>query len=64
MHRPIVIPIVIDGFSTAFDKKGIKLVNRGTQLSITFKENLKIDYDAPVETILDEVMTAIGQKRI
>lgn len=64
MHRPIVIPIVIDGFSTAFDKKGIKLVNRGTQLSITFKENLKIDYDAPVETILDEVMTAIGQKKI
>lgn len=64
MHRPVVIPVVIDGFSTAFDKKGVKLVKRGTTLSVSFKENLKIDYDAPVESILDEVMTAIGQKRL
>ena len=64
MHRPIVVPIVIDGFSTAFDKKGIKLRKRGTLLSVTFKESLKVDYDAPIEEILDDVMTAIGQKRL
>jgi 1-acyl-sn-glycerol-3-phosphate acyltransferase len=64
MHRPIVIPIVIDGFSTAFDKKGLKLKKRGTLLTVNFKENLKIDYDAPVEEILDSVMVAIGQKRL
>lgn len=60
--RPIVIPVVIDGFSTAFDKKGLKLVRRGTVLTVNFKENLPIDYDAPVEQIMDEIMFAIGQK--
>lgn len=64
MHRPIVIPIVIDGFSTAFDKKGLKLKKRGTLLTVNFKENLKLDYDAPVEEILNDVMVAIGQTRL
>ena len=63
LHRPIVIPIVIDGFSKAFDKKGLKLKNRGTLLTVNFKESLSVDYDASVEEILDNVMTAIGQKR-
>lgn len=63
LHRPIVIPIIIDGFSKAFDKKGLKLKNRGTLLTVNFKECLNIDYDASVEEILDNVMTAIGQKR-
>jgi 1-acyl-sn-glycerol-3-phosphate acyltransferase len=64
LHRPIVIPLVIDGFSTAFDKKGLKLKKRGTLLTVNFKPSLQIDYDAPVEKILDDVMTAIGQKRL
>ncbi len=64
MHRPIVIPIMIDGFSTAFDIKGLKLKKRGTLLTVNFKECLQVDYDAPVEEILDNVMTAIGQKRL
>ena len=58
LHRPIVIPIVIDGFSKAFDKKGLKLKNRGTLLTVNFKESLSIDYDASVEKILDNVMTS------
>lgn len=64
MHRPVVIPVVIDGFSTAFDKKGLKLKTRGTLLTVNIKECLRIDYDAPVEEILDDVMVAIGQKRL
>ena len=64
LHRPIVIPIVIDGFSKAFDKKGLKLKNRGTLLTVNFKESLSVDYDASVEEILDNVMKAIGQKRL
>jgi hypothetical protein len=39
------------------------LKKRGTLLTVNFKECLQIDYDAPVEQILDNVMTAIGQKR-
>lgn len=64
LMKPVVIPIVIDGFSTAFDKKGLKLRKRGTLLTVRFKECLPIDYDAPVEEILDQIMTAIGQKRL
>jgi 1-acyl-sn-glycerol-3-phosphate acyltransferase len=62
--RPIVIPVVIDGFSKAFDKKGLKFRKRGTVLTVRFKESLPVDYDAPVDQILDQVMTAIGQKRL
>ncbi|MBA4167727.1 MAG: 1-acyl-sn-glycerol-3-phosphate acyltransferase [Chitinophagaceae bacterium] len=64
MSRPIVIPVVIDGFSTAFDKRGLKFKKRGTLLTVQIKESLPIDYDAPVEEILSQVMTAIGQKRL
>lgn len=63
MNRPVVIPVIIDGFSNAFDKKGLKFKKRGTLLSVRFKESMPIDYDAPVDTILDDIMTAIGQKR-
>lgn len=63
MNRPIVIPVIVDGFSRAFDKKGLKMKKRGTLLSVQFKENLPVDYDASVEEILDQVMTAIGQNR-
>lgn len=64
MNRPVVIPVVIDGFSTAFNKQGLKFRKRGTLLTVRFKEALPVDYDAPVEAILDQVMTAIGQKRL
>lgn len=63
-NRPVVVPVIIDGFNKAFDKKGLKLKKRGTVLSIQFKECMPVDYDAPVEEILDDVMVAIGQKRL
>ena len=47
--RPIVIPIVISGFWRAFNKKGLKLKKRNTNLSVQFKAPLKIDYDEPAE---------------
>jgi 1-acyl-sn-glycerol-3-phosphate acyltransferase len=61
LSKPVVIPVVIDGFSTAFDKQGLKLRKRGTVLSVRFQQSLAINYDAPVEEILEQVMTAIGQ---
>jgi 1-acyl-sn-glycerol-3-phosphate acyltransferase len=63
-NRPIIIPVIIDGFSTAFDKKGLKIKKRGTVLYVRFHECLAVNYDASVEEILDQVMTAIGQKRL
>ena len=49
--------------TNAFDKKGLKFKKRGTQLSVTFKEPLDIDYDAPTERILEQVMDAIEQSK-
>jgi 1-acyl-sn-glycerol-3-phosphate acyltransferase len=61
--RPIVIPVVINGFWRAFNKKGLTFKKKGSLLSVTFKEPLVIDYDAPAETILDKVMNAIEQSK-
>jgi 1-acyl-sn-glycerol-3-phosphate acyltransferase len=62
-NKPIVIPVVIDGFWRAFNKKGLKLRKRGATLSVKFKEPMIIDYDAPVEAILEQVMEAIEQSK-
>ena len=62
-NKPIVIPVVIDGFWRAFNKKGLKLRKKRTTLSVSFKEPMEIDYDAPVEAILEQVMDAIEQSK-
>lgn len=62
-NRPIVVPVVINGFWRAFNKKGLKFKKKGSKLSIRFKAPLNIDYDAPVEDILESVMDAIEQSR-
>ena len=60
--QPIVIPVVVDGFRRAFDKKGLFLKKKGVKLSITFKEPLKLDYDnMNTRQILDELMHNIEQ---
>jgi 1-acyl-sn-glycerol-3-phosphate acyltransferase len=62
-NKPIVVPVVISGFWRAFNKKGLKFKKKGTQLSVTFKEPLQLDYDAPAETILSKIMDAIEQSK-
>jgi 1-acyl-sn-glycerol-3-phosphate acyltransferase len=62
--RPIVVPVVISGFWRAFNKKGLKFKKKGSQLSVTFKKPLEIDYDAPAEKILAQVMDAIEQSKV
>jgi 1-acyl-sn-glycerol-3-phosphate acyltransferase len=61
--KPIVVPVVISGFWRAFSKKGLKFKKTGTSLSVSFKEPLAIDYDAPAEIILSQVMDAIEQSK-
>ncbi len=61
--KPIVIPIVINGFWRAFNKTGLKFKKKGSILSVKFKPALDIDYDAPVEDILELVMHAIEQSK-
>lgn len=62
-NRPIVVPVVISGFWRAFNKKGLKFKKKGVVLSVTFKAPLEIDYDAPTDQILDQVMDAIEQSK-
>ena len=61
--RPIVIPVVINGFWRAFNRKGLKFKKRGTLLTIHFKQPLFIDYEQSVDQILDTVMDAIEQSK-
>src|SRR4029450_4643784 len=42
--RPVVIPVVIQGFWRAFNKKGLKFKKKGVLLSVRFKEPLQINY--------------------
>lgn len=62
-HKPIVVPVVIDGFSTAFDKKGLRLLKKGTRLTVTFKDPMQINYDDTTEKILEDIMDAIEQSK-
>ena len=62
-NKPIVIPVVIDGFWKAFNKQGLKLRKKGTLLSVRFKEPLVIDYEARSEDILAQLMDAIEQSK-
>ena len=61
-HRPIVIPIVIDGFRRSFDKKGLRMKKKGILQSFIIKEPLEIDYENDtIEQIVEKVEFAIEQ---
>ena len=62
-HRPIVVPVVINGFWRAFSKKGLHFKKKGSLLSVTFKDPMVIDYDDTCENILASVMDAIEQSK-
>ena len=59
--QPIVVPIVIDGFSKAFNKTGLKMRRWGTRLTITFKDPLVYNPESSTEELLEQVMDAIEQ---
>ena len=61
--KPIVVPVVISGFWRAFNKKGLKFKKKGSLLSVRFKKALDIDYEAPAEKILAQIMDAIEQSK-
>jgi 1-acyl-sn-glycerol-3-phosphate acyltransferase len=60
-QRPVVVPVVIDGFRAAFDKTGLKVQQPGSALSVRFKAPLAIAHDASLEAVLAQVMDAIEQ---
>ncbi len=60
-YQPIVVPILVNGFRRAFDKKGVFLKKKGVTLHIKIKKPLTIDYNDSIENILAQVMDAIEQ---
>ncbi|WP_396194165.1 lysophospholipid acyltransferase family protein [Flavobacterium sp.] len=61
-HKPIVVPIVIDGFRRSFDKKGLRVKKKNILQSFIIKEPLVIDYDnETIEQIVEKVEYAIEQ---
>jgi 1-acyl-sn-glycerol-3-phosphate acyltransferase len=60
--KPIVIPIVIDGFRRSFDKKGLMIKKKGILQSMIIKEPLKIDFEKDsVDNILEQIQYSIEQ---
>lgn len=61
-YKPIVVPIVIDGFRRSFDKKGIRVKKKNILQTMEIKQPLDIDYDnATVHEIVEKIEYAIEQ---
>ncbi len=61
-YKPIVVPIVIDGFRRSFDKKGLLIKKKGILQSMVIKEPLSFDYENDsMEDIIEKLEHAIEQ---
>ena len=61
-YKPIVVPIVIDGFRRSFDKKGLMIKKRNVLQSMVIKEPLEIDYEnEEISDIVTKIEYAIEQ---
>ncbi len=61
-YRPIVVPIVIDGFRRSFDKKGLRIKKKNILQSFEIKAPLEIDYDnETTNDIVKKIEYAIEQ---
>ena len=61
-YKPIVIPIVIDGFRRSFDKKGLRIKKKNILQTMEIKPALEIDYEnESVEEIIKKIEHSIEQ---
>ena len=61
-YRPIVVPIVIDGFRRSFDKKGIRVKKKNILQTMEIKAPLEIDYEnESIDQIVKKIEYAIEQ---
>ncbi|WP_419212177.1 lysophospholipid acyltransferase family protein [Maribacter sp. X9] len=61
-YRPVVVPVVIDGFRRSFDKKGLRIKKKGILQSMVIKEPLEFDYDnESTDSIIEKLEYAIEQ---
>ncbi|HPH86530.1 MAG TPA: lysophospholipid acyltransferase family protein [Ferruginibacter sp.] len=62
-NKPIVVPVIINGYWRAFNKKGLQFKKKGTKLTVTIKEPMHIDFEDTTENILEKIMDAIEQSK-
>src|SRR5690554_4257710 len=61
-NKPVVVPIVIDGFRRSFDKKGLRIKKRGILQTMEIKKPLEIDYENDtMQQIVEKMEYAIEQ---
>jgi 1-acyl-sn-glycerol-3-phosphate acyltransferase len=61
-YRPVVVPVVIDGFRRSFGKQGLRVKKKGILQHMIIKEPLQIDYDnESVDSIIEKMEYAIEQ---
>ncbi len=61
-YKPVVVPIVIDGFRRSFDKKGLRIKKKNILQSMEIKAPLEIDYDnETTDDIVKRIEYAIEQ---
>ena len=61
-YKPIVVPVVIDGFRRSFDKKGLRVKKKRILQSIVIKPPMEIDYDNDsIDQIIEKLEYAIEQ---
>lgn len=60
-NKPIVVPVVINGFRRAFNKTGLKYKRRNTTLTVRFKQPLIIDENSTLETVTRTIEQIIEQ---
>ncbi|MGB0522567.1 MAG: lysophospholipid acyltransferase family protein [Flammeovirgaceae bacterium] len=61
-YEPIVVPVQVDGFRRAFDKKGFRFKKRGVNLHVKFNNPLEYSPDEPTDQLLEKIAKAIGQE--
>lgn len=61
-YKPVVVPIVIDGFRRSFDKKGLRIKKKNILQSIEIKSPMHIDYEnESIDEIVEKIEYAIEQ---
>jgi 1-acyl-sn-glycerol-3-phosphate acyltransferase len=59
--NPIVVPVVINGYRRAFDKKGLRFKKPNTTLSVKFKTPRRFEAHLSIEEITTQVRDLIEQ---
>jgi 1-acyl-sn-glycerol-3-phosphate acyltransferase len=63
-NNPLIVPVVINGFRRAFDKKGLKLKKKGTELSVRFKEPFYMNLALSNEQMIEKIREIIEQQDV